>query len=86
MFERRNIFLLVVVIIIFNLQFLCEPNSMYKIQKNLEKFNYVIVCAEEEHIALQKVSLNELEFAHLTKFINNVQGLQDVIEIYDNIA
>jgi len=70
----------------FDLQFLCEPNNITKVQKNLEKFKYDIVHAEEEHIAVQKVSINELEFAHLSKFINNVQGLQDVIQIYDNIA
>lgn len=59
---------------------------MNKVQKNLEQFNYDIVYAEEEHIATQKVSINEKEFAHLFKFINNVKGLQDFVQIYDNIA
>jgi len=44
------------------------------------------VQAEEEHLPLQQVSLNELEYKHLTKFINNIEELPDVIQVYDNVA
>jgi len=47
---------------------------------------YDIVHAEEERLPLQKVTLSELENEHIDKFIKSVQGLPDVIEIYDNIA
>lgn len=53
---------------------------------NLEKFKYEIIYAEEEHLALQKVSINEVEYEHLAKFVSNVLGLQDVIQVYDNIV
>lgn len=59
---------------------------MPKVRTNLEKLKYDIVHAEEEHLPLQKVSLSEMEYEHLAKFINNVQGLSDVIEVYDNIS
>jgi len=67
-------------------KFLCGSNDLHKVRKNLEQFKYDIVYAEEEHIAIQKVSLNEIEFAQLSKFINNVQGLQDFVQVYDNVA
>lgn len=70
----------------FILQFICQPSDMPKVRTNLDKFNYDIVHAEEEHIALQRVTLSELEFDHICKFINNVQGLQDIVHVYDNIA
>jgi len=70
---------------LFYLQFLCEPNDIAKVRTNLEKYKYDIVHAEEEHLPLQKVTLSEIEYEHLTKFINNVQGLQDVVQIYDNV-
>lgn len=70
----------------FNLQFLCEPNEVAKVRTNLEKFNYDIIQAEEEHIAIQKVILSKSEYEHITKFIDNVYGLQDIIQVYDNIA
>ncbi|XP_022174774.1 translational activator of cytochrome c oxidase 1-like [Myzus persicae] len=66
-------------------KFLCEPNDMPKVRTNLEKYKYDIVHAEEEHLALQKVSLSDIEYEHLAKFINNVQGLPDVIQVYDNV-
>lgn len=59
---------------------------MNKVRTNLEKYNYDIVHAEEEHIALQKVSLSDSEFEHVSKFINNILNLQDIINVYDNIA
>lgn len=59
---------------------------MHKVRTNLEKFKYDIVHAEEEHLAIQKVSINDVEYEHLAKFINNVEGLQDVIQVYDNVA
>lgn len=52
---------------------------------NLEKYNYDIVHAEEEHLAQHKVSLNEIEYEHISKFISQVQGLPDFMQIYDNI-
>lgn len=58
---------------------------MHKVRTNLEKFNYDIAHAEEEHVPLQKVTLNEMEYEFLAKFINNVLGLQDIVEVYDNI-
>ncbi|VVC38499.1 YebC-like,Integrase, N-terminal zinc-binding domain-like,Transcriptional regulator TACO1- [Cinara cedri] len=67
-------------------KFICEPNNMNKVRKNLEKFNYDIVQAEEEHVALKKVSLSETEYEYIVKFINNVRGIPDTIEVYDNIA
>lgn len=67
------------------MQFICEPNNLYKIRSNLEKLKYDIVHVEEEHIPLQYVSLTELEYKSINTFINHVQGLSDVIEIYDNI-
>ncbi|CAH1738745.1 unnamed protein product [Aphis gossypii] len=66
-------------------KFLCEPNDIAKVRTNLEKYKYDIVHAEEEHLPLQKVTLSEIEYEHLAKFINNVQGLQDVVQIYDNV-
>lgn len=59
---------------------------MHKVRTNLEKFKYDIVHAEEEHLPLQKVSINDIEYENLEKFINNVEGLQDVIQVYDNVA
>lgn len=59
---------------------------MNKVRTNLEKYNYDIIHAEEEHIALQKVSLSDSEFEHVSKFINNILNLQDIINVYDNIA
>jgi transcriptional/translational regulatory protein YebC/TACO1 len=70
---------------IFDLQFVCDPNIINKVQTNLEKFKYDVIHAEEEHLAIQKVSLNELEYEHITKFINQVEALQDVIHVYDNL-
>lgn len=70
----------------FFLQFTCEPHDIHKVRTNLEKLKYDIVHAEEEHLPLQKVTLSELEYEHIDKFIKTVQGLPDVIEIYDNIA
>lgn len=58
---------------------------MPKVRTNLEKYNYDIVHAEEEHLALQKVTLSDIEYEHLAKFISNVQGLPDVIQVYDNL-
>lgn len=68
------------------MQFTCEPNEVHKVRSNLEKLKYDIVHAEEERLPLQKVTLSELENEHIDKFIKSVQGLPDVIEIYDNIA
>lgn len=70
---------------IFDLQFICDPNIINKVRTNLEKFKYDIIHAEEEHLANQKVSLNESEYELITKFINQVETLQDVIHVYDNI-
>lgn len=42
--------------------------------------------AEEEHLALNKVSLSEIEYEQVVKFINNVKVMPDIIEVYDNIA
>lgn len=53
---------------------------------NLEKFNYEIMQAEEEHLPIKKVSLSEIEYENITKFIRSVQGIPDIIEVYDNIA
>lgn len=74
------------VCLIFLLQFICEPNNVHKVRTFLEKLKYDIVQAEEEHLPLQQVSLNELEYKHLTKFINNIEELPDVIQVYDNVA
>lgn len=71
---------------VVHLQFICQPNELHKVRTNLEKFKYDIVEAEEEHIPLQKVSLNEIEYEHISKFVNNVEDLQDVIQVYDNVA
>lgn len=84
-FNIINNIKIIICIQFFNLQFICEPNNLYKIRSNLEKLKYDIVHVEEEHIPLQFVSLTELEYENINKFINNVQELSDVIEIYDNI-
>jgi len=58
---------------------------MPKVRTNLEKYIYEIVHTEEEHLALQKITLSDIEYENLAKFTNNIQELPDVIQVYDNL-
>ncbi|XP_050423771.1 probable transcriptional regulatory protein Cthe_2075 [Adelges cooleyi] len=67
-------------------KFVCDPNNINKIRSNLEKYNYEILHAEEDHIPLKRVELSEIEYNHLNKFISNVENLPDVHQVYSNLA
>ncbi|XP_050524864.1 translational activator of cytochrome c oxidase 1 [Daktulosphaira vitifoliae] len=67
-------------------KFICEPNALNKVRSKLESYNYEIIVAEEDHVARQKVKLNDVENDFINKFISNLETLPDIHQTYSNIV
>lgn len=76
---------IIIIIYIFALQFMCIPNNIDKVRVYLEKLKYDIERAEEEYLPLYTVILSDWQRKHMTKCINNIKELTDVIQVYDNM-
>jgi len=68
------------------LQFKCDPKLLKKIKHLLEDRQYCILSAEEDYIPQTVIELNESDLEAVSFIREKVLSLEDVSNIYDNLA
>lgn len=66
-------------------QFICEYSQLHKVKKNLEEKKYTVEDFKLTYIPKMMVSLSDDEMEFMSKIVQKLEELPEVVEVYDNV-
>lgn len=66
-------------------QFICEYSQLHKVKKNLEEKKYTVEDFKLTYIPKMMVSLSDDEMELMSKIVQKLEELPEVVEVYDNV-
>lgn len=66
-------------------QFICEYSQLHKVKKNLEEKKYTIEDFKLTYIPKMMVSLSDDEMEFMSKIVQKLEELPEIVEVYDNV-
>lgn len=66
-------------------QFTCDFSHLHKVKKNLEEMKYTIEDFKITYIPKMMVSLDDDEMELMSKIIQRLEEVPEVVVVYDNI-